>query len=132
MLTMQLHDAGSSSYPTLMGLSAEGQLVQHITESIAERVVRIRARMLAVGISAAVGTGLFTTLTFAGAFHLARTERVWAPAFLLGGVGTMAALVSVALAAKAVADAEASAAAATTTVTTTALPALPAPLPIRF
>jgi hypothetical protein len=94
MLALQFHDA------SMMGLSAEGQLVTAVTESVTDRVTRLRARMIAIGIPTAVGSGIFTTLTFAGAFGLARTERVWAPAFLLGGIATLAGLVSVAVAAK--------------------------------
>jgi hypothetical protein len=92
--------SGQPSMPAMMGLAADGQLVAQITESIADRIIRIRARLLTIGIPVAVGTGVLTTATFAGAFGLAKTERVWAPALLLGGVVTLAALVSVAVAAK--------------------------------
>ena len=92
--------AGQSATAAMMGLGDDGQLVVKVTESIADRIIRIRARMLTVGIPVAVGTGVLTTVAFAGAFGLAKTERVWAPALLLGSVATLAALVSVAVAAK--------------------------------
>jgi hypothetical protein len=115
MLALQLQSPG------MMGLGADGQqVVAVVTETIAERVRRIRAKMISIGIPAAVGTGALTMLTFAGAFGLARSERVWAPAIWLGAVTTVGALVSVALAAK-VADDTAKAAA------TPATPAAPSP-----
>ncbi len=129
MLALQLQSPG------MMGLGADGQqVVAVVTETIAERVRRIRAKMISIGIPAAVGTGALTMLTFAGAFGLARSERVWAPAIWLGAVTTVGALVSVALAAK-VADDTAKAAATPTTTATPATsptvvattPAAPAP-----
>ena len=112
-------------YGQLMGLSADGQLLTKVTESVADRVARIRAQMISIGIPAAVGSGAFTTLVFAGAFGLAHTERVWAPALLLGGVATLAGLVSVAMASRAINTA--------TTTPQTAVVATPPPaLPAAF
>jgi len=112
----------------MMGLGANGQqVVVATTETIADRVARIRTRMIAIGIPAAVGSGAVTMLTFAAAFGLARTERVWVPAIWLGAVTTIGALVSVAVAAKATEDAAKSATAATTPAT--AAPVTPTPTP---
>jgi hypothetical protein len=111
--------SGQPSMAAMMGLGADGQLVTQVTESIADRIIRIRARMLTIGIPVAVGTGVLTTATFAGAFGLAKTERVWAPALLLGGVATLAALVSVAVAAKTATAAANDAAAAAALVAAT-------------
>lgn len=121
MLAIQLNDAG------IMGLGADGQQVVAVaTEAVADRVRRIRARMVSLGIPVAIGTGVFTTLTFAGAFGLAHSERVWAPAIWLGAVATVAGLVSVAVAAKATEDV-AKTTAAPAPVTVTAPAAAPTP-----
>jgi len=101
MLAIQLQDQES-----IMGLNAEGQLMAAITETVAERVARIRTRMIAIGIPVAVGSGLVTMLTFAGAFRLARTERVWTPAIWLGTVATVSGLISVTIAAQTAAAVE--------------------------
>jgi hypothetical protein len=123
MLALQFNDAG------IMGLSADGQQVVAATSAaVADRVQRIRARMISLGIPVAVGTGVFTMLTFAGAFGLARSERVWAPAAWLGAVATIAGLVSVAAAAKVTEDA---AKAPTATVVAPA-PAAVTPVPSAF
>jgi hypothetical protein len=130
MLAIQLQSLGS---PDLMGLSYDGHLAATaatITESVAERVTRIRAKMLSVGIPVAVGTGIFTTLTFAGAFGFARSERVWAPALWLGGVATVAGLVSVAIAAKTAQDVADEAAKASALMSPREVFRTPAPAPI--
>lgn len=41
--------------------------------------------------------GALTTLLFAGAFHLAKTERKWWPAILIGGVTTLVGLTELAI-----------------------------------
>lgn len=83
---------------------ADPSVTQQVTQSIAERVAAIRAKMISLGIPIAVGTGAVTTLAFAGAFGLAHSERVWAPSIWLGAVATVAGLVSVAMAAKVASD----------------------------
>lgn len=127
MLALQLQNPRM-----MMGLGADGQqVVAAATEAVADRVRRIRAKMISIGIPAAVGTGAVTMLTFAGAFGLAKSERVWAPAIWLGAVTTVGALVSVALAAK-VADDTAKAAATTPAapaVSPTVVATTPAPTP---
>jgi hypothetical protein len=103
MFAMQLQHSG------MMGLGDDGQQAMATStqsmaagaQSVANRVASIRERMLAIGIPAAIGTGAVTMLTFAAAFGLARTERVWIPAIWLGAVSTIGALVSVAVAARA-------------------------------
>lgn len=97
MLALQLRG------PDMMGLGADGAFHAAVLDSVAERVARIRKRMIAIGVPVAVGSGVVTTLTFAGAFAFARSERVWAPSLWLGGVATLAGLLSTAIAAKTVA-----------------------------
>jgi hypothetical protein len=87
----------------IMGLAADGTAAA-VTATVADRVAAIRAKMLTIGIPAAVGSGVVTMLTFAGAFGLARTERVWTPAIWLGAATAIGGLISVALAAKAASD----------------------------
>lgn len=99
MLALQLQNPG------IMGLSAEGQqVVASTTAAVAERVQRIRSKLISVGIPAAFIGGGVTTLVFAGAFGLARSERVWAPAIWLGAISTVGSLIATAIAAKAVND----------------------------
>jgi hypothetical protein len=105
------HHARARSF---MGLNAEGVPVAPVTATIADRVAAIRARMIAIGVPVAVGSGVVTMLAFAGAFGLARTERVWTPAIWLGAVATIGGLISVAVAAKATDDAAKTAALAPT------------------
>lgn len=119
MLALQLRGPDS-----MMGLAYDGTFQAAVAETVAERVARIRAKMVSVGIPASFATGIFTTLTFAGAFGLARTERVWLPSLLLGGVATLAALASTAVAATSVNAAAAPA--ATTTASTAPAAAAPA------
>ena len=128
MLALQYNGHGS-----MMGLGVYGMPLRDaaatanaVEQSIATRVAAIRAKMITLGIPLAVGTGAVTMLGFAGAFGLARTERVWAPAIWLGALATIGGLISVAMAAKvssdAAADQAAAAAATTTTTTPTTLP----------
>ena len=118
----------------MMGLGSDGQqLVTTTTDTIATRVAAIRAKMLTLGIPMAVGSGAVTMLTFAAAFGLARTERVWAPAIWLGAMTTVGALVSVAVAAKVAQDAtQAMPSAPMTTAAAAAPVATPAPTPTAF
>ena len=98
----------------IMGLAADGTAAV-VTATVADRVHRIRAKMLSIGIPAAVGSGVVTMLTFAGAFGLARTERGWTPAIWLGAATTLGALISVAIAVKAAENVTSEATSAATT-----------------
>jgi len=116
----------------MFGLAQDGSLMQAqaqaqatITQTVAERVAAIRQKMVAVGIPVAVGSGVVTMLTFAGAFGLARTERVWMPAIWLGALTTIGGLIAVATAAKTSEDVAKQQEAATTPVPT---PVTPAPV----
>lgn len=55
-----------------------------IEQQIRTRAARIRDRLKLYGLPVVLGTAVATTFTFAGAFSLARTERVWSPALMLG------------------------------------------------
>lgn len=93
MLALQHHGS-------MMGLNRRGQFADAVTTTVAERVAKIRSDMLKIGIPVALGSGVLTMVTFAGAFGLAHTERIWAPAAWLGAATAVGALISVAIAAK--------------------------------
>lgn len=108
---------------TSFGQATDPSVTQQVTQSVADRIAAIRAKMVKVGIPAAVGSGVLTMFVSAGAFGLARTERVWTPSIFLGGVATLAGLVATALAAKIakdVATEQATAPVSTTPATATA------------
>lgn len=98
MLALQHHGS-------MMGLNWQGQFAEAVTTTVAERVAKIRADMLKIGIPVAIGSGALTMLTFAGAFGLAHTDRIWAPAAWLGAATAIGALISVAVTAKTMTDA---------------------------
>lgn len=100
-------------HSNFMGLSVDGAFHAAVTETVAERVARIRNKMIGGGA---------TTLIFAGAFKLAKSEQVWAPSLWLGGVSAVASLLSVALAAKTAADEANEQAAAAEQTTSAPLP----------
>lgn len=109
-----------------MGLGADGALMQAtITQTVAERVQAIRNKMVTLGVPIAVGSGAITMLTFAAAFGLARTERVWAPALWLGAMTTVGGLITAAVAAKTAADEAKKQAETPTTVTPPVAPVAP-------
>jgi hypothetical protein len=95
----------------MMGLDEWGQqiLAQAEADSTSReraRLARIRSRLLAVGIPSSVAGGLVTTLIFAGAFSVAKTERVWLPALILGGAAALSGLARAVVAANSVAALE--------------------------
>jgi len=112
MLALQFQDS--------WGLAADGAFHAAVTETVATRLARIRSKLVTVGIPTALIGGGVTTLIFAGAFGLARSERVWAPALWLGGVSAVAGLISVAMAAQTVEKVAVEAAAAPLAPTPTA------------
>jgi len=124
MLALQLQGCSNC----IMGLRddatpAQPSIATQVEQTIADRVAAIRAKMIQLGIPVAVGTGVVTMLAFAGAFGLARTERVWTPSIWLGALTTIGGLIGVATAAKATSDAATTAAATSTTTATTPTPA---------
>lgn len=127
MLEVQLQGCSNC----IMGLDADAavqsSVTQQVTQTLAERVAAIRAKMISLGIPVAVGSGVVTMLAFAGAFGLARTERVWTPSIWLGALTTIGGLIGVATAAKATSDAAATASAAAPPAT-----AAPAATPAAF
>jgi hypothetical protein len=110
----------------MFGQATAPSVTQQVTQSIADRIAAIRAKMVKVGIPAAVGTGVVATFVSAGAFGLARTERVWTPSLFLGGVAVAAGLIATALAAKVAKDT----ATAQATAAATAPTAAPATAPV--
>ncbi len=107
----------------LMGLAADGSSPSTATSTntqilaaIAARATAIRQQALTAGVPAAAIAGLSVMFTAAGAFGLAKTERVWLPSLYLGALTLISGLIGAAVVATnatATATAEANAAAGT-------------------
>jgi len=85
--TPKLLGDGSDGYSS--GASSGASSMQHYHH-------HAKNRLVAVGVPAALVGGALTTLTFGAAFKLARTDRAWAPALLLGGITALAGLLKLA------------------------------------
>ena len=95
-----------NGHSIMMGLGDDGAPSAPITaevvmQQIRDRVASIRSKLVTFGIPGAVLVGSATTLVFAGAFGVARTERVWTPALIIGGATALAGLLGLAGAAAA-------------------------------
>lgn len=102
MLAMQLNGYGFS-----MGLGADGTPatttptapapVTPTTTTPPPPTQKEDKDLVSKGITMAAISGITTTAVFAGAFGLARTERVWTPALFLGALTLLTGLVNTAM-----------------------------------
>jgi hypothetical protein len=74
----------------MMGLSEAGQPVGQMTTGAA----------WLVGVPAALIGGALTTAVFGFAFSLAKTQKAWTPALLIGGAAAVGSLLRVAVASR--------------------------------
>lgn len=80
----------------MMGLNAWGEAILGQADArTKERLVRIRRRVVSIGVPSAIAGAAVTTLVFAGAFKVAQVPRMWPPAFVLGSAALIAGIARV-------------------------------------